>query len=104
MESVAICEIDEKDMGTLGLEPGQNVKVKSNFGEVVLKAVKAKEPNPGIIFVPCGPWANLLIGSKSDGTGMPLFKSIEVEVEPAPSEKVLNLRELLKKAYGGKID
>ncbi|MFH1328233.1 MAG: molybdopterin dinucleotide binding domain-containing protein [Candidatus Bathyarchaeota archaeon] len=101
-ESVTVCEIDENDLKLIGLEPEQNVMVTSKHGSIVLKSRLSKEPTPGIVFVPLGPWVNVLIGSDTDGTGMPQFKRVEVEVKPAPTEKVLDLEDLVKSVYGGK--
>ncbi len=99
-DGVAICEMEESDMKVLGVEPGQSVRVTSKYGSVVVKATKAKESNPGIIFIPVGAWANQLIGPETYGSGMPDFKGIPVEVEAALAEPVLDLKDLLKSAYG----
>jgi len=99
-EACSICEFDIEDLKTLGVSSNQNVRVTSNFGSVVVKAVEAKESQRGLVFIPGGPWANILIGPGTDGTGMPQFKGIEVEAEPS-SEKVMNLEELIKTVYGG---
>ncbi|MEM3737644.1 MAG: molybdopterin dinucleotide binding domain-containing protein [Candidatus Bathyarchaeia archaeon] len=99
-DGVALCEMDERDMKALGVEPGQNVRVTSKYGSIVVKVSKMKEPNPGIIFIPTGAWANQLIGAETYCSGMPDFKGVEVEVEAAPTEPVLDLRDLLKATYG----
>jgi formylmethanofuran dehydrogenase subunit D len=36
-----------------------------------------------MVFIPMGPVANELVGSETDGTGMPTFKGLTVEEEPA---------------------
>ncbi|MBS7658287.1 MAG: molybdopterin dinucleotide binding domain-containing protein [Candidatus Bathyarchaeia archaeon] len=101
--NVAICELDPNDMEALNISPGENVMVKTKFGEVVLKAVKsAHSPHKGIIFIPYGPWANLVIDPETHGSGMPNFKGIEAEVFPAKGEKILTLIEVLEKISGGK--
>lgn len=99
-ESAALCEIDEDDLKTLGVGSDQNVRLTSPSGSIVLRAVKSKEKTPGLVFVPTGPWANVLVSSKTDGTGMPHYKGFEVEVEAAPSERVLSLKELVEKIRG----
>ena len=96
MESCTICEIDETDLDQIKVKPGENVKVTTKDGSVVLKAAKSRESNPGLIFIPYGPWANMLIGIETHGTGMPSFKGVEAEVDAVTSEKILNLEELLK--------
>jgi len=101
--NVAICEFDPTDMEALKISPGEKVIVKTKFGEVVLKAVKsAQAPHKGIIFIPYGPWANLVIDPETHGSGMPNFKGVEAEVSPAKEEKILTLKEVLEKISGGK--
>ncbi|HUJ84412.1 MAG TPA: molybdopterin dinucleotide binding domain-containing protein [Candidatus Acidoferrales bacterium] len=100
-DSSSICIIDEADLKKLGIKSRTNVKVTSKYGSVIVKA--AKNPygsNPGLVFIPCGLWANAICGDETFGMGMPLYKGFAVEVEPAPNEVVLTLDELLKKEYG----
>jgi formylmethanofuran dehydrogenase subunit D len=96
LESVVICQIDPNDMKSLGIKENTNVKVTTDFGSVVLKAVKSiRAPHPKVIFIPYGPWASLIMNPTTHGTGMPSFKGIPAEIEPAPNEKVLSLQNLL---------
>ena len=100
-DSSALCFIDEADMKKLGIKSRSNVKVTSKYGSVIVKA--AKNPygsNPGLVFIPCGLWANAICGDETFGMGMPLYKGFSVEVEPAPNQVVLTLDELLKEEYG----
>ncbi len=95
-ESVVICQMDPKDMKSLGIKENTNIKVVTDFGSVVLKAVKsARAPHPKIVFIPYGPWASLIMNPKTHGTGMPSLKGIPAEIEPAPNENVLSLHDLL---------
>ena len=97
LESVIICQMDPKDMRSLGIKENTNVQVTTDFGSVVLKAVKsARSPHPKVAFIPYGPWASLVMNPKTHGTGMPSLKGIPSEIEPAPNEKVLSLQDLLK--------
>jgi formylmethanofuran dehydrogenase subunit D len=96
LESVIICQIDPKDMKSLGIKENTNVKVTTDFGSVVLRAVKsARAPHPKVVFIPYGPWASLIMNPKTHGTGMPSLKGIPAEVESAPNKKVLSLQNLL---------
>ena len=96
LESVIICQIDPKDMRSLGIKENTNVKVTTDFGSVVLRAVKsARAPHPKVVFIPYGPWASLIMNPKTHGTGMPSLKGIPAEVESAPNKKVLSLQNLL---------
>jgi formylmethanofuran dehydrogenase subunit D len=85
----------------LGIKSRTNVRVTSKYGSVIIRALKNPYgSNPGLIFVPCGLWANAICGDETFGMGMPLFKGFKVEVEPAPKEAILTLDELLKVEYG----
>lgn len=91
VKACGICEMDVSDLKKLGVFPGQTVRVKSAYGEVVVRAVKATQgPHPGLVFIPMGPWANQVTSPNTYGTGMPHFKGVKVAIEPAPGEKVLN--------------
>jgi len=100
LESVVICQMDPEDMKFLGVKENKNVKVTTDFGSVVMKAVKsARAPHPKVAFIPYGPWASIIMNPKTHGTGMPSLKGIPAEVEPAPEEKVLTLHDLLNQYY-----
>jgi formylmethanofuran dehydrogenase subunit D len=91
IKACGICEMDVSDLKALHLFPGQNVRVKSAYGEVVVRAVKTTQgPHPGLVFIPMGPWANQVTSPNTYSTGMPHFKGVKVSIEPAPNEKVLN--------------
>jgi formylmethanofuran dehydrogenase subunit D len=99
-DSSALCFIDEADMKKLGIKSGSNVKVTSKYGSVIVKATKNPYgSDPGLIFIPCGLWANAICGDETFGMGMPMFKGFQVVVEPAPGQTILTLDELLKLEY-----
>ena len=99
-ESVAICEMDPDDMKILSIRESKNVKITTNFGSIVVKAVKSlRTPHRGVVFVPYGPWINVVVNPKTHGTGMPSFKGISATIESAAEEQVLQLKELLKKNF-----
>ncbi len=98
IKACGICEIDVSDLKKLKVYPGQSVRVKSAYGQVVVRAVKATQgPHPGLVFIPMGPWANQVTNPNTWSTGMPNFKGVKVSIEPAPNEKVMNGIELLQK-------
>jgi len=100
VNSVAVCEMNWEDMKKLEIRDGGNVKVTTKFGSVILKAKKSRRiRSPGTVFIPYGPWANLVLASSTDGTGMPLLKGVPANVEPT-AEKVLGLPDLLVQSYG----
>lgn len=92
-EATAYCELNSKDIGLLG-EPGGNVLVKTDHGEVVVK-LKENNGNPdGLAFIPMGPWANAVVDPDTKGCGMPGFKGIPADVE-CTDEKILLMKELI---------
>ena len=101
-DSAAVCFLDKTDIVKLGLKGGAKVRVTSKFGSVVVKAKKFPRGTMiGMVFMPCGLWANAICGDDTYSMGMPLFKGFPVEVEQAaPNEPVLTLDELLKQEYG----
>ena len=99
-ESAAVCFMHRVDIEKLGLRGDGKVKVTSKYGSVVVKATEYPRGSvPGMIFMPCGSWANVVCGDETYSMGMPLFKGFQVEIEPT-TEPVLHLGELLKKEYG----
>jgi len=101
-DSSAVIFLDKEDLVKLGIRVRMNVKVTSKYGSVIVRAKKNPySSNPGIVFMPCGSWANVICGDETFGMGMPLFKGFPVEVEAAtPDAKVLNLEELLMQQFG----
>jgi formylmethanofuran dehydrogenase subunit D len=100
VESVSVCFMDPEDMKKLGVKDGVNVQVSTAFGSVVVKAKKSlRAPHPGVIFIPYGLWANVVVDPETHGIGMPSFKGIPATVEPAPDKPVLGLEELLKTVF-----
>jgi len=95
-KDVTQCQIDPEDMKALGLRRNAKVKVTTNFGSVVLRAVKSlRGPHPKMIFIAYGPWASVISDPETHGTGMPSLKGMSGELEPAPDEKVLTMQELV---------
>jgi len=98
-ENVAVCEMNAEDMKKLGIKDKDKVKVVTEFGSVVVKARKSRRLKArGMVFIPYGPWANQVLASNTNGTGMPLLKGIKATVEPTGNE-VLNIRELLSNIH-----
>ena len=93
-KAVSYIELNEEDYKTLGLQEGDRVKVKTDFGEVVVFARKGSVPK-GVAFIPMGPYANQVIDPNTDGTGMPQFKGVKAVVEKT-DENVKSIKELLE--------
>jgi len=101
-EEVSSCYLDREDARSLGVREGDPVRVSTDFGSLVLRAkiLPEERRQPGIIFVPYGPWASQLVSPETHSTGMPSLKAIRAVVEPAPGEEPLSLAELLNEYYG----
>jgi formylmethanofuran dehydrogenase subunit D len=101
VESVSVCYMDPEDLKMLGVKEKTNVQVSTDYGSVVVKALKSlRAPHPSLIFIPYGPWANVIVDPETHGIGMPSLKGIPAQVEPAPDKPLLNLQELMKEQFG----
>jgi formylmethanofuran dehydrogenase subunit D len=101
MESVSICFLDPEDLKKLGVKEKANILVSTEYGSVVVRALKSlRAPHSGIIFIPYGPWVNAIADAETNSIGMPSFKGTPAEVEAAPDKPILNLKELLKMQFG----
>jgi len=93
-EATALCELNSKDIGILGIKPGSQISVRTDHGEVVVK-IKENNGNPdGMAFIPMGPWANAVVDPDTKGCGMPGFKGIKARLEPT-NNKILSMKELI---------
>lgn len=100
-ESVAVCYVDPEDMKKLGMKDGSNVRVSTDYGSVIVKALKSpRGPHLGVVFIPYGAWANAVVNPETDSIGMPSLKGIPAEIESATDEVVLGLSELLREQFG----
>ncbi|MFA4877560.1 MAG: molybdopterin dinucleotide binding domain-containing protein [Methanoregula sp.] len=98
-----IIEIDPSDLKKLGAWKSTNVRVTSDYGSVIVKAIEATQgPHPGVAFIPMGPWANSIVNPNTYSTGMPTFKGTPVRVEIAANEPVMLGIELVQKQCGVK--
>ncbi|MGQ9507473.1 MAG: molybdopterin dinucleotide binding domain-containing protein [Candidatus Bathycorpusculaceae bacterium] len=101
VESVSVCYMDPGDLKRLNMKEKTNVMVSTDYGSVVVKALKSlRAPHQGVIFIPYGPWANVIVNPETNGIGMPSFKGIPAEVEPAPDKPILSLEELFSREFG----
>ena len=75
-----LVELNKEDMAVLGLDEGDRVTITTPAGHVEVPAQKGNLPQ-GMLFMPMGPAANLLIGSETECTGMPSFKGTMAEVK-----------------------
>lgn len=89
-------QIDPEDMKALGLRRNANVRVATDFGSVILRAVKSiRGPHPKMVFISYGPWASIVSDPETHGSGMPSLKGMQGILEPAPDQEVLTMEELV---------
>jgi len=85
--AVRSCEMNRRDMETLGVSVGRFVRVKSSFGDTTVRVTEPSQDLPQrTVFMPYGPWANTVVDPSTHGTGMPSLKGIPVELEPSEAE------------------
>lgn len=97
-DACGIIELDPADFKRLGAYRSTNVRVTSDYGSVVVKAVEATQgPHPGLAYIPMGAWANAVINPNTYGMGMPTFKGTPIQVSIATNEPVLGSVELVQK-------
>jgi formylmethanofuran dehydrogenase subunit D len=96
----SVCSLSQDDCQRLGLLEGENVLLKNDFGQAVLSARADPGLPAGVVFIPMGPWANVLVGPETEGCGTPHFKGVEVEVG-ATDAPVLSVRDLFRDMIKG---
>jgi len=103
LQSVACCEINGEDIKEIGIDYGENVRISTKYGSVVVKSTAPKQNlERGIVFVPYGLWAAQVSGSETDGTGMPSYKGVSSTLESAKKAKVLTVGKMIKKSFSRK--
>lgn len=79
--AVTVVEMNPEDMARMGVIEGGIVRLRTSTAQVEAPARAGALPLK-MVFIPMGPVANELVGPETDGTGMPTFKGLTVEVEP----------------------
>ena len=96
-----IIEMNEQDMKRLGILKNTNVRVTSESGQVIVKAVVARQTvYPGLCHIRQGVWANQVVPPRTQSTGAPQYSGFPVTVEPAPMEKLKTALQLVQGAVG----
>lgn len=67
-------------LSKLSLNEGDEVTLKTRCGKVRVRVYADAGLPEDVVFVPMGPTANALVGSNTEGSGMPSFKGLQVEV------------------------
>ena len=96
-----IIEMNAQDMKRLGILKNTNVRVTSESGQVIVKAVVARQTvYPGLCHIRQGVWANQVVPPRTQSTGAPQYSGFPVTVEPAPTEKLKTALQLVQGAVG----
>ena len=82
-EVTSTLEMNQDDMVRLKLVDGDTVRLKNEIGETTVKCIgkKPEDLPAGMAFIPYGPPSSQLMASDTAGSGMPLSKHMEVEIE-----------------------
>ncbi|MDD3826452.1 MAG: molybdopterin dinucleotide binding domain-containing protein [Anaerolineae bacterium] len=78
--ATSLVEMNDDDMAEFGLKEGDVVTVSTPAGQVAVPVRPGDLPR-GMLFMPMGPPANLLVGGETESTGMPSYKGQRAEVE-----------------------
>lgn len=92
-DAVAVVEMNPDDISDLNVK--DRVRVYNEYGVVVLRVRPNSNIPKGQVFIPMGPWANMLTDPNTDGTGMPRLKGVKVFIEPT-DEPLTTLADILK--------
>jgi formylmethanofuran dehydrogenase subunit D len=76
-------EMNVDDMARLGLKDGDEVRLRTSVGETIVrcKGRNSIDLPAGILFIAYGPCSSQLMDGDTAGSGMPLSKNLQVEVE-----------------------
>lgn len=102
-EATSVLFIHPMDLFELGIESGDNVRVTSEAGSVVLRTEETETLQEGCVFIALGPYANAITGAYSHATGMPDYKEIPVEIEPT-DDPVVTVWDLMEEIGGLRYD
>lgn len=98
-QSAAVAYMDERDMKKLSLKPRDKIKVKTQWGQVTLFSDKSHDaPHEGVIFIPKGPWSNILISPETYCCNVPTYKGIPATITKTDDE-VLLVTQLMNHTY-----
>ncbi len=79
-EATNVIGLSEPDMTRSGLNNGDQVRLKTEFGTAEVRCRRADVPE-GLAFMAFGPACNKLIGGETYASGMPDSKHVRVELE-----------------------
>jgi len=100
-EACSVVEMNPEDMKKLGIWKNTNVRVTSEAGSVIVKAIEPRQfCPPGLAHIRQGVWANQVVPPRTQSTGVPQYSGFPVTIEPVPTEKRKSALELVQGAVG----
>jgi formylmethanofuran dehydrogenase subunit D len=100
-EACSICEMHPYDMKKAGIWKNTNVRVTSECGTVIVKAIDATQyVPPGLAHIRQGVWANQVVPPRTQSTGTPQYSGFPVTIEPAANEKLKTALQLVQGSVG----
>ncbi len=83
-EVTSTIEINTDEMARLGIKEGDKVRLSNEIGEAVVRCTGRKPADlpAGMIFIAYGPSSSQLMDGETAGSGMPLSKHMQVQIEP----------------------
>jgi formylmethanofuran dehydrogenase subunit D len=83
LSETSVLQVSPQDMGRLGLNEGDRVRLSSDSGavEVAVTAAKGGELPSGVLFIAYGDLSSRLMGGDTHGSGMPTSKGLDVTME-----------------------
>lgn len=103
-QSAAVAFMDKRDMQKLDLKARDKIDVISQWGCVTLYVDKSHDsPHEGMIFIPKGPWANIVISPETYCCNIPTYKGVKAKIRKSQGE-VLLIADLMKVQYSKYAD
>ena len=90
-ENLAVGILNPEDFKKLNLTSSLNLKISSEYGEVIVQNKQDENIPEGIIIMPVSIWANQLTGIIGNE---PIYKNILVKVEPS-RDSILTIQDLI---------
>ncbi len=98
-KSTAIAYMDPRDMEKLSLKSNDKIDVETKWGNVTVYVDKSHDaPHEGMIFIPKGPWVNIVISPETYCCNVPTYKGIEAKIRKSDDD-VLLVADLIRKTY-----
>ncbi len=83
VERLAVAYLSKADLEKLGASSGDSLKITSQAGSTIVKAVEDPDLQEGFIVIPKGFWASRLSSPNLSGETLLVDRGVEVTVEKA---------------------